>query len=108
MLPRSFYPLFPAPSMASTVAEAPVDLRQHAKWRLPVAPDLLIAPSRLAPFARDVAGTLVLNPGPKTPNLSSSVPSKSIRLIFGRIDRSRRLLEAEPKSLCRTFRLRAR
>ena len=60
---RSFYPLFPAPAMASTVAEAPVDLRQHAKWRLPVAPDLLIAPSRLAPFARDVSGTLVLNPG---------------------------------------------
>ena len=63
MSQRSFYPLFPAPAMASTVAEAPVDLRQHAKWRLPVAPDLLIAPSRLAPFARDVSGTLVLNPG---------------------------------------------
>ena len=34
----------------------------------------------------------------KTSNLSISAKSKSIRLIFGRIDRSRRVLEAEPKS----------
>jgi DNA polymerase alpha subunit B len=60
---RSFYPLFPPPAMSSTVADAPVDLRQHAKWALPLQPDVLITPSRLQPFARDVQGCLVLNPG---------------------------------------------
>ena len=39
--------------------------------------------------------------------ISSSVTSKSIRLIFGRIDRSRRVLEAQPESLVQTVRLRA-
>ena len=39
--------------------------------------------------------------------ISSSVKSKSIRLIFGRIDCSRRVLEAQPKSLVQTVRLRA-
>ena len=43
----------------------------------------------------------------KTSNLSISVKSKSIRLIFGRIDRSRRVLEAQPKSLHRNCRIRA-
>ena len=42
----------------------------------------------------------------KTSNLSISAKSKSIRLIFGRIDRSRRVLEAEPKSLCPPLRIR--
>ena len=56
--------------MAATVAESPVDLRQHAKWRLPLAPDLLITPSKLAPFAKDVNGTLVLNPGTLAKNAS--------------------------------------
>ena len=60
---RSFYPLFPPPSMSSTVADAPVDLRQHGKWKLPLQPDVLITPSKLQPFARDVQGCLVLNPG---------------------------------------------
>ena len=43
----------------------------------------------------------------QTLKFSSSVKSKSIRLIFGRIDCSRRVLETQPKSLCRTFRIRA-
>ena len=55
--------LFLAPSMSSTVADAPVDLRQHGKWKLPLQPDVLITPSKLQPFARDVQGCLVLNPG---------------------------------------------
>ena len=49
--------------MSSTVADAPVDLRQHGKWKLPLQPDVLITPSKLQPFARDVQGCLVLNPG---------------------------------------------
>ena len=42
----------------------------------------------------------------KTSNLSISVKSKSIRLIFGRIDCSRRVLEVQPKSLHRNGRIR--
>jgi len=40
--------------------------------------------------------------------LSSSVTSKSIRLMFGRIDCSRCVLEARPKSSRRSIRIRAR
>ena len=43
----------------------------------------------------------------QTLKFSSSVKSKSIRLIFGRIDGSRRALEARSKSLCRDFRIRS-
>ena len=43
----------------------------------------------------------------QTLKFSSSAKSKSIRLIFGRIDRSRRVLEAEPKSLRRNFQIRS-
>jgi len=60
---RSFFPLFPPPVLGAAHADAPVDLRQHDKWALPLRPDVLVTPSRLQPFARDVGGTLVLNPG---------------------------------------------
>ena len=43
----------------------------------------------------------------QTLKFSSSVKSKSIRLIFGRIDCSRRVLEARPKSLVQTIQLRS-
>ena len=43
----------------------------------------------------------------QTSELSISVKSKSIRLIFGRIDCSRQVLEAQRKSLVQTVRLRA-
>ena len=43
----------------------------------------------------------------QTSELSSSIKSKSIRLIFGRIDCSRRVLEAQPKSLRRNCRISA-
>ena len=41
----------------------------------------------------------------QTSELSSSITSKSIRLIFGRIDCSRRVLEAQPKALRRNGRI---
>ena len=41
----------------------------------------------------------------QTSELSISVKSKSIRLIFGRIDCSRRVLEAQPKSLRQNCRI---
>jgi hypothetical protein len=43
----------------------------------------------------------------QTSEVSSSVTSKSIRLIFGRIDCSRRVLEAQPKSTAQSVQLRA-
>ena len=43
----------------------------------------------------------------QTSELSISIKSKSIRLIFGRIDCSRRVLEAQRKSLVQFIRLRA-
>ena len=43
----------------------------------------------------------------QTSEFSSSVKSTSIRLIFGRIDCSQRVLEVRSKSLVRTLRLRA-
>ena len=45
--------------------------------------------------------------GPHQTELSISVKSKSIRLIFGRIDCSRRVLEARPKRSCRNCRIRS-
>ena len=41
----------------------------------------------------------------QTSEFSSSIKSKSIRLIFGRIDCSRRVLEAQPKNLRRNCRI---
>ena len=43
----------------------------------------------------------------QTLQLSSSVKSKSIRLIFGRIDCSRRVLEAQRTCLCQNIRIRS-
>jgi tetratricopeptide (TPR) repeat protein len=43
----------------------------------------------------------------QTSELSSSVTSTSIRLIFGRIDGSQRVLEAQRKCLCQNIRIRA-
>ena len=43
----------------------------------------------------------------QTSELSSSVKSKSIRLIFGRIDCSHPVLEAQPKSVRRNIQIRA-
>ena len=43
----------------------------------------------------------------QTREFSSSVTSKSIRLIFGRIDCPCRALEAQPKRLCQNIRIRS-
>ena len=56
---RSYYPLFPAS------ADTNLDLKRMDQWKMPCAPDLLILPSKLAPFARTVLNnsTVVVNPG---------------------------------------------
>ena len=59
----SYYPLFPSgPGV-------PLDMTKAGGWEMPVRPDVLVVPSRLAPFARPAAGaggggaTLAVNPG---------------------------------------------
>ena len=56
---QSFYPLYPGTGDA-----VPLDMRFNDKWRMPVSPDILLVPSRLATFARPLSnGTLAINPG---------------------------------------------
>lgn len=59
---QSFYPLFPPPADG----QAQLDLRHSEHWRMPVTPDLLLLPSKLTPFAKDVGGALCINPGTLT------------------------------------------
>lgn len=56
---RSYYPIFPGSSDTS------LDLKRMDQWKMPCAPDLLILPSKLAPFASTVLdnSTIVVNPG---------------------------------------------
>ena len=57
---RSFAPQFPPP--ANSLAQ--LDMRQARHWQMQrVAPDVLILPSKLAYLAKDVGGTVVVNPG---------------------------------------------
>lgn len=60
---QSFYPLFPPPPDGQG---GQLDFRHAEHWRLPVTPDVLLLPSKLAPFAKDVMGSLCLNPGALT------------------------------------------
>jgi DNA polymerase alpha subunit B len=56
---QSFYPLFPASGESM-----PLDMRYAEKWTMPISPDILIVPSKLATFAKKLTnGTLALNPG---------------------------------------------
>lgn len=59
---QSLCPLFP-PSVNSSFQ---VDYRQSAHFTMKVAPDVLIAPSKLTQLARESSGTLVINPGTLT------------------------------------------
>ncbi|KAL7478144.1 hypothetical protein ACHAW6_003921, partial [Cyclotella cf. meneghiniana] len=60
---RSYYPLFPAAKGAC------LDLTSAEKWEMPVRPDILIVPSKLTPFVKEVSeGTVVVNPGALTKN----------------------------------------
>lgn len=42
------------------------DLRHSRHWEFKVNPDVLILPSRLAPLAKDVHGSMLVNPGQLT------------------------------------------
>lgn len=60
---QSYYPLFP-----STDVNIDYDLMEH--WRMPqVAPDILLLPSKLAPFCKPATDyTMAINPGLLTKN----------------------------------------
>ena len=55
--PPSHSPLYPL------TLHIQLDLRHAAKWQMQRSPDVLILPSRLAHMARDVLGTVIVNPG---------------------------------------------
>lgn len=55
---RNFYPLSPGHEI-----EGQVDSSQHKGLELNLTPDVLILPSKLATFAKNVDGCLVVNPG---------------------------------------------
>lgn len=57
---QSFSPSFPSPLSVP----AQLDLRHMKHWKMNATPDVLITPSRLAPMAKEVLGTVVINPGP--------------------------------------------
>lgn len=65
---RSYYPLFPPPAPSSAAAGATtapnLDLAHAEGWSMPVQPDVLLVPSKLAAFARPVLDrTVAINPG---------------------------------------------
>ena len=53
---RSYFPSFPAPNPAET----PLELSQLWHVGMPVAPDVLLLPSRLKTFVRQIGDTLVV------------------------------------------------
>ena len=59
---RSYYPLFPPAKGAC------LDLTQQEAWEMAVQPDILIVPSKLNPFVKEVCGSVVVNPGGLTKN----------------------------------------
>lgn len=59
---RSFLPMFPAPASEAEPG-VPVEMNQLWHLGLPVAPDVLVLPSRLKAFVKHVGPTLMVNPG---------------------------------------------
>ena len=61
---QSFYPLFPPATNSTNSITTNIDLRHmKAHLRMPITPDICLLPSRLSPFAKEVMGSLVINPG---------------------------------------------
>mmetsp|Transcript_21957 Transcript_21957/g.61036 ORF Transcript_21957/g.61036 Transcript_21957/m.61036 type:complete len:3067 (+) Transcript_21957:267-9467(+) len=55
---QSYYPLFPPHKSVN------LDLKQQDQFRMPCRPDILLVPSRLAPFCAPILGTtMAINPG---------------------------------------------
>ena len=59
---QSYYPIFPTPSLPGLSVN--LDLNERSGYSMPVQPDILLLPSRLACLVKDVTGgTVVINPG---------------------------------------------
>ena len=58
IMQQSYMPLFPVTAGSGRN----VDLRHMDKYSMEVTPDVLLVPSKLAPFAKDVCDTMVVNP----------------------------------------------
>lgn len=59
---QSYYPIFPAPSSAGINVN--LDVNKRSCYSMPVQPDVLLIPSRLACLAKNLTcGTVVVNPG---------------------------------------------
>jgi DNA polymerase alpha subunit B len=56
---QSFSPMFPAPAGMHPQA----DFRHMQHWTMKTSPDVLLIPSKLSTLAKEVRGTLVVNPG---------------------------------------------
>ena len=56
---QSFMPQYPPSS--NIVSQ--MDFRHSKHWQMPIAPDVLVLPSKLNNFASEVNGTVVVNPG---------------------------------------------
>lgn len=56
---QSFSPMFPAPAGMHPQA----DFRHSNHWTMKTSPDVLLIPSKLSTLAKEVRGTLVVNPG---------------------------------------------
>lgn len=60
LLQQSFCPQFPVPSGVAV----PLDFRHARHWQMSeCSPDVLITPSKLSPLAKELNGSLVVNPG---------------------------------------------
>ncbi len=60
---KSYYPLFP-PSPATNTENVTLDVNARAGYSIPVQPDILLLPSKVMNFVKDIAnGTTVVNPG---------------------------------------------
>ena len=57
---RSCYPMHPPPDNSGMT----MDVTKRTAYSIPVQPDLMVVPSKLASLAKDVTGgTVVVNPG---------------------------------------------
>lgn len=56
---QSFVPLFPTPP--NCISQ--MDLSKSKHWQMKTSPDVLLLPSKLGHMAKDIAGTVIVNPG---------------------------------------------
>ena len=59
---KSYYPIFPPPSLPGM--QVNLDINKRSQFSMPVQPDVLLLPSKLACFVKDIqGGTVAINPG---------------------------------------------